>query len=132
MMLRSVVLVVLTVLVILALCACGTQVTRLGKADAGKSVELGVGNKLEIVLEGNPTTGYSWEVGSVDETVLKLAGEPEFKSESRAVGAGGVFTFRFEAVAAGQTALQLIYHRPFEKDTPPIETFEVSVAVKQR
>ncbi|MBM4429116.1 MAG: protease inhibitor I42 family protein, partial [Chloroflexi bacterium] len=42
----------------------------------------------------------------------------------------GKMTLRFTGVAAGQTALKLIYHRSFEKDVPPVKTFEVTVVVK--
>jgi inhibitor of cysteine peptidase len=102
----------------------------LGEKDAGRTVELRAGQALEITLPGNPTTGYLWEVASVDAAVLKAVGEPQFKADSSAVGSGGQITLRFEAASAGQTALQLIYHRSFEKDVPPAKTFEVTVVVK--
>ena len=102
----------------------------LTEADAGSSSELRVGDKLEVTLPGSPTTGFQWEIGSVDTSILRPTGEPEFKSSSDALGSGGQFAFRFKAVAPGQTTLKLIYHRPFEKDTPPAQTFEVTATVK--
>jgi predicted secreted protein len=36
----------------------------------------------------------------------------------------------FEAVAVGQTTLDLVYHRPWEKDVPPARTFGVTIVVK--
>jgi inhibitor of cysteine peptidase len=116
--------------------ACGAEpssaapTTRLTEADAGRSIELRVGNILEVTLPGNPTTGFQWEVGAGDSTILKLSGEPVFEPSSGALGGGGQSTLRFQAIAAGQTPLKLIYHRPFEKDTPPAQTFEVTVTVK--
>jgi inhibitor of cysteine peptidase len=104
--------------------------TRLSEQDSGKTVELHAGDKLEVSLKGNPTTGYQWEMAAVDAAILKLVGEPEFNPDSSALGAGGKVTFRFEAVAAGQTTLQLIYHRSFEKNVPPIKTFKATVVVK--
>ena len=133
---RSFILLSGTVVVLGLLTACGAPPTpaasiqSLTEADAGRSIELRVGDQLEVTLPGNPTTGFQWEVGSVDTSVIKPSGEPEFKSSSSALGSGGQFTLRFEAVAPGQTTLKLIYHRPFEKDTPPAQTFEVSVTVK--
>jgi len=103
---------------------------QLTEADDGRTIELRVGGKLEVALEGNPTTGFQWEVGGGDTSIITLSGEPEFKPSSDALGAGGKFTLRFEAAAVGQTMLKLIYHRPFEKDAPPSRTFEVTVCVK--
>ena len=103
---------------------------KLTKVDAGKSVEIAQGGTLEIALEGNPTTGYTWEVGSGDEKILKLEGEPDFKAESDAVGAGGMMTLKFKAESAGKTELKLVYHQPWEETQEPAETFDVSVTVK--
>ena len=104
--------------------------TRLSEQDRGKTVELHAGDKLEVSLKGNPTTGYQWEMAVVDAAILKLVGEPEFSPDSGALGAGGKVTLRLQAVAAGQTTLQLIYHRPFEKNTPPTKAFKATVVVK--
>jgi inhibitor of cysteine peptidase len=115
------------------LVACGSSATRLVEGDAGSTVELQTGDKLEVVLVGNPTTGYQWEVGSVDQAVLKPAGEPEYETDPNAeglVGAGGTFTFTFEAVAPGQTTLELVYRRPWEEGIAPVGTFEATVVVK--
>ena len=102
----------------------------LTQADSGKSVEVAKGATLAITLEANPTTGYTWEVASGDESILKLAGEPDYKADSDALGAGGMMTLKFQAEAAGTTSLKLVYHRPWEKDQEPEETFEVAVTVK--
>jgi inhibitor of cysteine peptidase len=119
-------------LVSLSLSACtSSQTLSLTKADAGKSIDLKHGDEIEIKLEGNITTGYAWEASDYDNTVLEMVGEePEYKSDSSLVGAGGMFTFRFRARAAGSTTLNLIYYRSFEPDVPPIETFDVTVNVR--
>ena len=56
----------------------------------------------------------------------------ESKPVSKAIGAPNMETFRFEAVKAGQTALKLVYHRPWEKnvDVEPSETFSVQVVIR--
>jgi inhibitor of cysteine peptidase len=99
--------------------------------DNGREKQLKKGQTLVVTLEGNPTTGYSWEVAEpLDEQVLRLTGEPEFKAESDLVGAGGVQILRFEAVNAGQITLKLVYHRPWEKDVEPLETYSLQVVVR--
>jgi inhibitor of cysteine peptidase len=106
------------------------NVRRLTEADSGSAMVLRTGDRLSVSLGGNPTTGYSWQVAAVDERVLAPAGEPGYRASSPAIGAGGVFTFEFEAVAAGRTTLRLAYRRPWEKRRRPMQTFAVTVTVE--
>ena len=46
------------------------------------------------------------------------------------VGAGGREVLRFEAQQPGTTTLELVYHRPWEKDVEPLERFTVEVVVE--
>jgi len=111
-------------------CAPAREV-KLGTDANGREIEIKKGQPLAIALEGNPTTGYTWEVQEpLDEQVLRQVGEAEFKPESDQIGAPGVLTFRFEAVNAGCTILQLVYHRPWEEDVEPLEVFSVQVIVR--
>jgi inhibitor of cysteine peptidase len=106
----------------------------LSEKDGGGQVEVRVGQVLVLTLESNPTTGYSWEIVEVNDSVLRRAGEPEFKAASEQdpapLGAGGVEVFRFEAVGAGETRLELVYHRPWEEGVEPLETYSVEVVVR--
>lgn len=113
------------------LSACSTgHVAKLAASDAGKTINLAVGDSLSIKLEGNPTTGYNWQVTGIDLAVLQPVGQPVFKASSMMMGAGGVITLNFKAVAAGTTQLQLGYMRAWELDIPPLETYEITVVVK--
>ena len=128
----------IAIVIVGLLCACGASVApaptpstkRLTEADTGRSIELRGGDKLEITLPGNPTTGFQWDVSVGDTAILRPSGEPEFEPSSSAVGGGGKFTLRFAAVGTGQMGLTLIYHRPFEKDVPSDQTFDVTVTVR--
>lgn len=118
---------------ILSLGACGPPAQgsrQFSENDSGSTVELRTGDTLKVMLGGNPTTGYQWEIASVDSNVVKQRGDPEYRSDSAAVGASGKFTFTFEAAAPGQTVLRLVYRRPFEKNVPPARTFEITAVVK--
>jgi inhibitor of cysteine peptidase len=98
--------------------------------DAGKTIQAPSGSSFNVVLHGNPTTGFVWEVALMDGAILKQLGEPSFKPESGAMGAGGKVTLGFQVVGRGQTLLRLIYHRPFESNVAPLKTFEVSVVAE--
>ncbi len=138
--------IILTVFVIvLALMAflaagCGSQVDsaegllQLGEADNGQSFAVEVGDTIEVMLPGNPTTGFEWTAALSDEdaTLVKRQGEPAYVSESpdeTMVGGGGVYTFTFKTVAAGQAELKLIYARSFES-VPPEQTFTVTLTIE--
>lgn len=97
--------------------------------DAGGVFDIEKGQFVVITLEANPTTGYTWEVKEpVDELVLKQVGDIEFEPQSELVGAGGVQTIRFEVIGEGQVTIELVYHRPWETDVEPLETFSVQIS----
>ncbi len=98
--------------------------------DAGSTVTVHIGDRLEVALNGNLTTGYAWEPQDLDSRILQTEGEMDYTSDSQALGASGVFRWRFKAAAAGETVLKMRYHRSFEADTPPLETFEVNIVVQ--
>jgi len=111
-------------------CATSPVSVKLSEKDLGRTVEMSVGDVLEVILKGNPTTGYIWDVASPDKGMLKQVGEAEFEPDRKARGSGGNILLRFEAVKVGKTMLKLIYRRPFEKNKRPTKTFEVKVTVK--
>ena len=118
----------------LTLIAAGKQrgmTVRLTQADSGSTITLHSDETLEIVLQGNPTTGYTWEVKSGSEALLKQKGEPEFTPDSKAMGSEGRMTFRFDVVAVGKAHLVLIYHRTFEPQVPPLRSFGIRVVVAE-
>ena len=89
-------------------------------------MQVTAGGTVVVELPGNPTTGYIWQVTANDESILLPTGY-EFTPDSDATGAGGVEKFTFHAMAPGTVDLALAYSRPWETDTPPDETFAVTV-----
>ncbi|MBN1631396.1 MAG: protease inhibitor I42 family protein [Thermoleophilia bacterium] len=102
----------------------------LDEEDDGSTVTVEAGDIVDVVLEGNPTTGYGWTVdlSTEDAAILEQVGEPTYVPDSELVGAGGTYTFRFRALAVGEATLVLNYARPWES-VPPLKTFSVTVAV---
>jgi len=118
----------------IALIAAGKQrgiTLRLTHADSGSTITLHPGDTLEIVLQGNPTTGYTWEVKPGSEALLKQKGEPEFTPDSKALGSEGRMTFRFDVVAVGKGSLVLLYRRAFEPEARPLRTFGIRIVVAE-
>ena len=134
---RTTVLIITAVIALVAVSAialaelgnANESVDAIGPAQAGSTITLDAGEQITVALPGNPSTGYSWVVTTINPVLLTQIGEPEFSTGSDLVGAGGTITFRFEATGAGQDALQLDYLRPWE-DVEPIETYRVTVNVR--
>jgi predicted secreted protein len=95
-----------------------------------QEVGLEVGYILEVVLPANPSTGYAWEAGFYNQSVLKSYGEPEFSSTSTNLGAKESQILHFEAIGEGETELVLVYKRSFENEGEEPQTFQVDVEVK--
>jgi inhibitor of cysteine peptidase len=101
----------------------------LDRSAAGSTVELRRGQGLTVTLPGNPTTGYVWELVPGFESILAVQGKPQFTPDSSKLGAGGVYRFSFQADQPGKVHVKMIYRRPFDKESAPAETFEVTVVV---
>ncbi len=115
-------------------CGGSSDVVKLTDADNGKSVSAEVGDQIEVVLAGNPTTGYAWTVTmtDADKAVLEQQGDAvyeEASTDSSVVGGGGTYTFTFKAIATGTANPTFSYARSFES-SPPEQTYSVTVSVK--
>ncbi|NOZ29638.1 MAG: protease inhibitor I42 family protein [Chloroflexi bacterium] len=125
---------IVLIAVILAVTSCAPGVVQVDARADGTGVMLRPGQILEISLEANPTTGYQWQMAPeapVDEAVLKPLGDTyQPGGAPGVVGAGGRWIGRFQAVAPGETEIQLVYVRPWEKEGEPAETFSLRVVVR--
>jgi predicted secreted protein len=118
-------------ILLLALCCSSSAVAsiELSEKDCGRTIEASVGGVLDVVLKGNPTTGYVWSRASPDIGIIIQTSKAKFAADRMARGSSGHVYLRFKAAKAGEVLLKLIYHRPFE-NRPPIKTFEVKINVK--
>lgn len=110
--------------------ACGGKTQTVTEKDNGQTVTVNNGDKLIVKLDGNPTTGYTWQLADYDTSILESAGEPDYKADSLMIGSGGRYTYTFTALKPGEVTLQFNYLRTWEKDTAPAETYSVTVVVK--
>lgn len=107
-------------ILVLTTAACGAdRLIQLTEADNGRTNSVNAGSEIKIVLEGNPTTGYSWEVASFSTNGLQQIGavvylQSEQSGEKHRVGVGGKFIFRFKAIGPGPGQIKLLYRRPWE------------------
>jgi predicted secreted protein len=99
-----------------AVAACGdddgTQV--LTDADIGSEIDVDGGERFEIRLESNPSTGYAWELSEMTTPdLVVLESRTHVPADSDLVGASGTDVFVFTAVR-GAGVLRLEYVRSFD------------------
>jgi inhibitor of cysteine peptidase len=98
--------------------------------DSGSLLELRVGAQFVVTLNANPSTGYVWEIAPPGIAAVRPQGEPQFSADTRARDGSGTVTWPFEAVAAGEGSLRMVYHRPDEAGATPLRSFELFLIVK--
>jgi hypothetical protein len=121
--------VLVTLISVVSLGACGSAAPiRLYQQDSGRTIEIGRGDRLEVVLEGSPLMGYQWEwlqETAGDDPGLILAGEASFKLD----WGGGRTRFTFESQHTGRTRFMLVGRRGNTPGSSPQQTFAVDVVV---
>jgi len=86
---------------------------------------------VAVQIAGNPTTGYSWQIASIDGIAVRKFHDICYKPHRPGLpGAPGVFVATFRAVSPGTSTINMQYVRPWEKNTPPAKTFTVTINVK--
>jgi predicted secreted protein len=102
--------------------------------DAGKTVEMTVGEKIAVALVGVPTAGYVWAVSSPPAFVKATDGPGGATSTAQFTPgfAGGSHweVVIIEGVAAGEGEITLAQRRPWEdKGEPDASTFKFTLKV---
>jgi predicted secreted protein len=88
---------------------------KLSKTDNDRTVSVPAGALVTVSLEGNPTTGYSWQLAKIEGSGVEQVGKIEFKNRPHRpgmVGVGGAFHATFKAIKAGTSTVTLHYARP--------------------
>jgi len=98
--------------------------------DPGAVFEVDPGDEFTIVLESNPSTGYSWEL-EVEPLayVVRHVRSAYVEPDTDLVGAAGRQEITFEAVGDGTAVIQLWYVRSFEDSPEPAGRAEFEVRV---
>ncbi len=109
----------------LLLTSC-TASTSLTGSDNGKTIQVHVGDEIDIALASSPGTGYEWTVEKSDAKLLTLK-QSNFSASNSSPGSGGTQTFTFVAKSAGTVNLQLKYWRRFEGDKSITQRFAVTI-----
>lgn len=97
------------------------------KGDANKGVTVEQLGIITIRLPVQMGTGYSWEVVSLPDSLVQKGVTAE---GGGLPGGPEVEVFRFRAKKKGVGKLILAHVRPWEQNTPPEETFTLTITVQ--
>lgn len=79
-----------------------------------------------ISLKSNPSTGYKWQA-KFDENIVTLVKETYEKPPEKLIGAAGQQVFVFRPVKTGDTEIEFVYQRPWEKDFAKRQVYHIKV-----
>ncbi len=89
------------------------------------------GEDITITLEGNRTTGYSWQLATkLDPKLLKKVSETFTPKSPGTPGSGENNLFIFHCRAKGSATLRFNYSRPWEKSAPPAKTAAYHITIE--
>jgi inhibitor of cysteine peptidase len=103
----------------------------LTRTDNDTTKEVHVGVRIVVQLPENPTTGYSWEVDSSNDRIIRLRSSVYSHGSPDRVGGGGERSFTFEAMGVGTDEIRLKNWRKWQGEQSIAERFVVTVRVLQ-
>ncbi len=76
------------------------------------------GEEFTITLDENRTTGYQWSYAVSDEKIVSISKDDYVTDEANknVEGAGGQRVLTFKANATGNTTINMVYERSWEKN----------------
>lgn len=109
------------------------ELINLNENNNGQDYSVSIGQSFILSLSSNPSTGYSWDFNkSYDNKLLELDVNKAYindeNSNQNIVGQGGRSYWKFKALQAGSTEIELRYARPWES-VQPAQTFKVKINI---
>ena len=99
--------------------------------DDQNEIQVKKGEIFKIILPSNIGTGYSWELQApLDSTYLKFVDKEYIENDLMTEEEESREIWRFQAFKKGQSTIQMIYKRPWEKVSEDAKErqFEVSIS----
>jgi inhibitor of cysteine peptidase len=93
-----------------------------------RTIEVTIGQTIEVHLPENPTTGFGWQLRS-DGGPACVMTDSQFIAPTGPPGKGGDHTWKFKAIHAGESDIEFGYRRSWESSTGARKTFKIHVKV---
>ena len=100
--------------------------------DPNETIAVTAGESFFIELEGNATTGFSWQVSQEPDSAVAPVISDQYippENEDDRGGVGGTYVFELQAEAAGNTSVGFEDVPPGESPSgTPDEIFQITVS----
>ena len=105
------------------------QTTLPEPTDPTQLIAVRSGETFDLVLPSNPSTGYHWDIlPELDTNLVEFVQQNYFAEQPVLPGSGGVESWTFRALSAGETTVVLGYYPPDTASEPEeVVTFSVRV-----
>ncbi len=123
--------IILLMILLIMTCGQNEKMLVLKKENSGQQIEVKSQQEFQIVLDANPTTGYTWTLIDTIPTIKTSLQNSQFTKSSDLLGAPGQQIFSFKANFTGKMEIRFIYHRQWEKNAAPIDSYSVKIEVKK-
>lgn len=101
--------------------------------DNDHSFDVAVSDVIEVKLEFQGGTGYTWNVDDLDDTHLTLIDNITVNAAKEGVVGGPVTgVWCFKAANPGDTVIKMLYYRPWEKKESSLKSFTVRLHIKDK
>jgi inhibitor of cysteine peptidase len=100
--------------------------------DKGKTFTVVEGESIKIQLSENPTTGYRWEIKTLNANVIAFKDSNFSTDLGTGVGGGGTRTFNFNIRSSGTSKISLRLRREWEPENLKIDQFEVLIQATKK
>ncbi len=89
-----------------------------------------IGESLVHSLEGNPSTGYSWQYEVSNPDIVAISAEMiDENKDMLVVGAPVKMNFAITGKKKGETILIFLYKRTWDKDVAPLKSDTLAIKV---
>jgi inhibitor of cysteine peptidase len=103
--------------------------TTLTTGDDGRAIDVRYEETLRIELAETPTAGYHWQLEVIGPAIADVVRSGYAPAVDARIGGGGIRTFELRAQKRGTTRVRLMLGREWEKSTPPVKQFEITINV---
>ena len=123
---------IISIVLLFTLIGCSPNTIIIKEYSQKEKYSLRKGDIVEVILNANPSTGYKWQIENIDIAKIKIVEETYTakKVKRDIVGSGGNKIYLFKAINKGNTTIDLIYSRPFEKDLPPQKILRINLEIR--
>jgi inhibitor of cysteine peptidase len=95
---------------------------------AASALEVKIGDRFNITIPCNPSTGYNWWIKTVDYNLLQSTKNGTTNC-GLAIGSGCDCFFEFKALSADNTNIKFLYYRLWEGENSSVNSYEKNITI---